>query len=579
MGLTPGSDFSLADSVPFAEPVKTSTSESRRPQMFPILSSADIGRLCRFGHRQRWPDGASMFEAGNAATGMLVLLEGSVQITQYDGLGHHADVVQQGPGQFIAEIGQLAGHPSLVSGRAVGNVEALVIDPESLRALVVAEADLGERIMRALILRRVALLETNTAAPVLVGPPGHANMVRLQGFLARNAHPHAELAMDDATALALLRQYAPTAEQLPLVVCPDGTVQLNPSEAELGRCLGLLPDLSGDKVYDIAVIGAGPAGLATAVYAASEGLSVVVLDAYAFGGQAGASARIENYLGFPTGISGQALAGRAFVQAEKFGARIAVPAVVEGLDCSACPRRIFIRGNPTVQAKAVVIASGAKYRHLHVENFARYDNAGVHYWASPIEGKLCRASEIMVVGAGNSAGQAIVYLSSQATKVHVLVRGASMEATMSSYLVERIRGLKNVEVHLRTEVVGLTGEDGELTAVTCRHRDTGEERHTPVRRLFLFIGADPNTDWLEGCPVVRDTKGFIVTGAPSDEPTARTPSPLETNLPGIFAVGDARAGSTKRVAAAVGEGAGVVAQIHAYLATLDAHAMPIKAQA
>jgi thioredoxin reductase (NADPH) len=569
---TASPDFLLADAVPHAELSRTPVAESRVHQMFPVLTPAEIERLGRFGQARQWPDGALMFEAGRIGAGMLVALKGRIAVTQYDGMGHHVVVVEQGPGEFLAEVGQLAGHPSLVSGRAIGDVEALVIDPESLRAVVVAEADLGERIMRALILRRVALLQTNTAAPVLVGHPGSAGMVRLQGFLARNAHPHSTLQPEDLAAAALLAFHKPSPHEMPLVVCPDGSVKKNPSEAELGRCLGLLPDLSGDHVYDAVVIGAGPAGLATAVYAASEGLSVLVLDSYAFGGQAGASARIENYLGFPTGISGQALAGRAFVQAEKFGARIAVPAIVSRLTCGGWPRRVEIEGNPPVLARAVVVASGAKYRRPDIPDLALYDNAGIHYWASPIEAKLCRQADVVVVGGGNSAGQAVVFLSGHARQVHLLIRGDSLEANMSSYLVNRVRGLANVELHLQTQIVALEGDSEGLSGVTWRHRLTGEQTREPIRRVFLFLGADPNTDWLRECGVALDAKGFVVTGQAQGEDSSRERLPLETSRSGVFAVGDARAGSTKRVAAAVGEGAAVVAQLHTYLATVhDSH--------
>jgi thioredoxin reductase (NADPH) len=569
MSPTEPADTSLADAVPIAEPAgRRPLIETRYHQMFPKLTAAEITRLRRFGETRRWPDGAKMYAAGSPAVGMLVVLEGVIAVSQYDGMGGHVPIVEQGPGDFLAEVGQLAGQPLLVSFRAKGEVEALVIPPESLRAVVIAEAELGERIMRALILRRVGLLETNTAAPVLVGEPGSAGMVHLQGFLSRNGHPYSTLGADTPVGAELLAFHRPAPEELPLVVCPDGSVKRNPSETELGRCLGLLPDLGGGHIYDAVVIGAGPAGLATAVYAASEGLSVLVLDSYAFGGQAGASARIENYLGFPTGISGMALAGRAMVQAEKFGARIAVPAVAQGLHCGAYPHRVDIIDNPPVLARAVVLASGAKYKRLALADLARYENAGIHFWASPIEAKLCRQTEVIVVGGGNSAGQAVAFLASHALRVHLLVRGASLHTNMSSYLVERVLGLENVEVHLGSEIVALEGDSEGLAGVTWHCRATNLEMRSPIRRVFLFLGADPNTDWLKDCHVALDEKGFVITGQGRDDETERDYLPLETNKPGIFAVGDVRAGSTKRVAAAVGEGAAVVAQLHAYLATL-----------
>ena len=350
-----------------------------------------------------------------------------------------------------------------------------------------------------------------------------------------------------------------TVADLPLVVCANGRVSHNPTEAEVARCLGLLPELDPDRIYDVIVVGAGPAGLATAVYAASEGLSVLVLDSRAPGGQAGASARIENYLGFPTGISGQALAGRAFVQAQKFGATVAVAATVARLECSARPMMLEMTDARQVRARAVVVASGAAYRSLGLEDVAQFDGRGVHYWASPIEAKLCRNEVVALVGAGNSAGQAVVYLASHAKHVHVLARGPDLAASMSRYLIDRIAGLANVTLHTRSVVTGLQGDEHGLTEVRWASPGREEICHA-IRRLFLFIGADPNTRWLEGCGMARDDKGFLVTGQ------AGVKLALQTSIPGVFAIGDVRAGSVKRVAAAVGEGAAAVAQVHAYLA-------------
>jgi thioredoxin reductase (NADPH) len=338
----------------------------------------------------------------------------------------------------------------------------------------------------------------------------------------------------------------------------------NPSEAELARCIGLLTPLDATKVYDVAIVGAGPAGLATAVYAASEGLSVLVLDCRAFGGQAGASARIENYLGFPTGISGMALMARAYNQAQKFGAELAIPSEVVRLQChpaSGCARfQLVLANEERASARAVVVASGVRYRRLDVANLAAFEGSSVHYWASPLEAQLCGGQEVALVGAGNSAGQAVVYLASQAAKVWLLARGASLAASMSRYLVDRIAALPNVEVLLQTEICALEGRDGVLEAV--RWRRGGEETRRPVRHLFLFIGADPNTAWLSKDEVALDEKGFVRTGADAGGDRR----PLETSRAGVFAIGDVRCGSVKRVAAAVGEGAQVVAALHAFLA-------------
>ena len=360
---------------------------------------------------------------------------------------------------------------------------------------------------------------------------------------------------------------------LPLMVCPNGTVLKCPTEAEAGVCLGITPELDPDKIYDVAVVGAGPAGLATAVYAGSEGLSVLVLDSKAFGGQAGASARIENYFGFPTGISGLALTARAFNQALKFGVEVAIPLEVERLDCGEADRRsgaahrLVLNNGVTVSAKTVVIASGARYRRPPIDNLAQFEGAGVSYWASPVEAKLCEGEEVALIGGGNSAGQAVVFLAPKVRKLHLVVRGEGLEASMSRYLIDRINALPNVELHTKTEIVGLEGgENGGLTGAVFRDKTTGETHTCHMRHLFLFIGADPNANWLTHCVEV-DGKGFVITGTGfADGGVEREVLPFETSRPGVFAIGDVRAGSTKRVAAAVGEGAAVVPQIHEVLA-------------
>ena len=554
--------------------------EPRRDQIFPKLSPAEITRLRRFGTVRTWQPGELLFEPNRSGTGMFVLLRGHILTTRKNGLGIEMPIIKGGPGHFTGEVGQLSGRPPLAYARALEEVEALVIDPPSLRAVVVVEAELGERIMRALILRRVGLIEIGGGGPLLIGPPGGASMVRLQGFLSRNGHPHVVLDPTlDSVAADVTKLHQPRPNELPLVVCPDGTVLKCPTERELARRLGLYIDLSADHVYDVAIVGAGPAGLAAAVYAASEGLSVLVLDTYSFGGQAGASARIENYLGFPTGISGQALAGRAYVQAQKFGAEMVVPVEVTSLDCSRLPLALKLDCGFEVSAKTLVVATGARYRRPAIPELDKYEGRGVYYWASPIEASLCKQEEVVLVGGGNAAGQAIVFLASHAAHVHHLIRGPDLAKSMSRYLIDRIGSLTNVTLYTESEIVAIEGCEEGVSGVHWHSRKNDGKHTKPIRRIFLFVGADPNTDWLANCGVKLNDKGFVCTGfdvspveyaGSTSLEKGRPPLPLETSVPGVFAIGDARANSTKRVAAAVGEGAAVVAQVHAWLASQKA---------
>ncbi|WP_244829089.1 FAD-dependent oxidoreductase [Caballeronia sp. TF1N1] len=546
---------------------------SRMHQMFPILTANEIERMSRFGSAARWRKGEWLFRTGDLGRGMVIVLSGSVRVTRRDALDRVHLVVEHGPGNFLAEVAQLSGKPCLVDGMAAEDVEGVVIPPERLRALLVAEAELGERIMRALILRRVGLIEKGSG-PVLLGQSDDGRLVSLQGFLRRNGHPHTVIdACTDPDAIALLERISASKADFPLVICPDGTVLRAPTENQVATQLGWLPEFDPSHVYDVAIVGAGPAGLATAVYAASEGLSVAVFDCRAPGGQAGASSRIENYLGFPTGISGQALAGRAFVQAQKFGAHIAIPTRIKALHCGATPIRIELENGTCVATQTVVIASGAAYRRPAIAGLEKYEGHGTYYWASPVEAKLCKNSEVVLVGGGNSAGQAAVYLASHAKHVDVLIRGAGLAASMSHYLVERIASLPNVTVRTHTEIASLEGDDRMLSAVVCKTPE-GPWR-LESRHLFLFTGADPNTDWLTNCNVNTDEKGFVLTGPEAHEGRTQGVMMLETSVQGVFAIGDVRSSSTKRVAAAVGEGAAVVAQIHGLLARRQAVPAPV----
>lgn len=539
----------------------------RYEQTFPTLTLAEIDRLRRFGEVRRYADGDYLYKAGQPAPNAYVVISGLVAITQRDGLGHVTPVIEQGPGQFLGEVGQLSSQPALVDGRAEGDVEALLISPERLRTLLVTEAVLGERIMRALILRRVALIDSGQSGAVLVGPQNSSGMVRLRGFLSRNGEPHHVLdPAEDAEARQLIQRCTIQPADLPLVICPNGTVLKNPTEAELARAVGMVGATAKD-LYDVAVVGAGPAGLSTAVYAASEGLSVVVLDQRAFGGQAGASARIENYFGFPTGITGMALAGRAYLQAQKFGAEMLIPAEVKTLDCAARDGHfaLHLADGERVRARSVVIASGARYRRPSIERLSDFEGKGVWYWASPIEARMVAGEEVILVGGGNSAGQAAVFLSDHAAKVRVMVRSPNLAASMSRYLIDRIEGTANIELMTHSEIAELHG-DADLERVSWRHRGTGDIATDPVRNVFLFAGAEPATGWLDGCGVAVDKHGFVITGTGKVCASGRPFGALESSVPGVFAVGDVRSGSVKRVGGAIGEGAQVVATLHGFLA-------------
>ncbi len=543
---------------------QSATLVARRDQTFPTLSPDDIDRMRRFGEAASYPAGNSIFKTGELAPGLVVVVSGKVEVTQDD--DRRETIVVHGPGNFLGELAQLSNRPSLVTAEAIEPVESFVIPSRRLRDLLVQEAALGERIMRALILRRVGLLESGASGPIIVGREDGVDTLRLQSFLSRSGHPHRVLDSDaDPCARTLIERFHVDRHHLPIVLCPNGKLLLNPGERELARCIGLVRPIDPSKLYDVAIIGAGPAGLAAAVYAASEGLSVIVLDCRAFGGQAGASSRIENYLGFPTGISGMALMARAYNQAQKFGVEMAIPDEARHLGIAAGEvgdeYRLSIGDDETVRARTVIVASGARYRRLDMPNLAQFEGSCVHYWASPIEARLCGGQEVALVGAGNSAGQAAVFLSAHVKRVWLLARGASLGASMSRYLVERIEAQRNIDVLTGTAITALEGQDGNLKSVRWLNH-AREETVRPIRHVFLFIGADPNTDWLARSDIALDAKGFIRTGPGAGQERHL----LETSRSGVFAIGDVRSGSIKRVAAAVGEGAQVVAALHGYLA-------------
>lgn len=568
MTATP-SPASLSAGAPDPAPLPSANLEQRRHQIYPVLCEVDLLHVRQFAETRRYRDGEAVFEAGQSAPAVLFILSGELLLRRHDGFGVNQPMALLGPGQFSGEEGQLAGRAAMEDAYAVGALEALALSSESLRMLLIAQAELGERIVRAMILRRVALMQNNSGGPVIIAPHGHPGIRDLERFLSSNGHPYSlhDPALDPAAA-AMAERLDAGPDDWPLVICPSATPKRNPSLAELGACIGLLQQCVPGKVWDVAVVGGGPAGLATAVYAASEGLSVVVLETFSYGGQAAASARIENYLGFPTGISGGALTGRAYVQAEKFGVEVAIPASAAGLEAEGDRLRITLcEGLGEVQARSVVLACGARYRRPSLANLKRLEGRGVYYWASSLETRLCKGHEVILVGGGNSAGQAAVFLAGHAARVRMLVRRDGLAATMSSYLVERIAATPNIDLHTCAEIAGLVDTEQGLERVQVRDLRTGLETDFDIRHVFLFIGADPNTGWLHGSAVELDRNGFICSGSDvTARAGVRPRRMLETSMSGVFAIGDVRAGSTKRVAAAVGEGAAVVSQIHQHLA-------------
>ena len=532
----------------------------RREQIFPVLTEAQLQRIAHYGTRRAVRDGEILFRQGDEGVHFFVVLSGELDVVRPEGDGERL-VVRHQPGNFTGETAMLSGRRALATGWVRGDGEVVDIPPSALRNLVVTDAELSELLMRAFILRRVALISNHLGDAVVLGSRHCAKTLGIREFLERNGHPYLYLDVEqDEGARALVERFQIGPHDIPVLICRGTKVLRAPSNAEVADCLGFNAGISTDAVRDIVVVGAGPAGLSAAVYAASEGLDVLVLESNAPGGQAGSSSKIENYLGFPTGISGQALAGRAFTQAQKFGANVAVGLTVKRLDCSVRPYAVVLESGERIRARAIIIASGARYRRLGVENLGRFENAGVYYGATFVESRLAEGEEAIVIGGGNSAGQAAVYLSGIARHVHMLVRSGGLADSMSRYLIRRIEESPAITLRTRHEIVGLLG-DGELTGVQWRNGATGAVEERPVRHVFCMMGADPCTGWLEGC-LALDEKGFVKTGqdltaedlSGSGWALSRHPLLLETSRPGIFAVGDVRSGNVKRVASAVGEG-------------------------
>jgi thioredoxin reductase (NADPH) len=535
---------------------------AREAQTFPRVTPEMAARISAYGSEERLPDGTPVFTRGERSVDFFFVLEGAIEIFDLDDEGRPHVFTVHGERQFTGELDLFNDRQILVSGRTRGDSRVVRVRRADFRRMVSSETDIGEIIMRAFILRRVGLIRHAQGGVVLIGAGHGADTLRLQRFLTRNGYPHRLLDVNtDPDARGFLECFQLTPDQLPVVIAPGERVLRNPSTASLADDLGLSETVDAAHAYDVAVVGAGPAGLAAAVYAASEGLETVVLEALAPGGQAGTSSKIENYLGFPTGISGQALAGRAQVQAQKFGARLIISRAVTGIDCESTPYRLSLEDGRTVSARAVVIATGARYRKLDVPQLARFEGQGIHYAATAMESSLCGGEEVVVVGGGNSAGQAAMFLARTVSHLHLLVRSGGLAATMSDYLVRRIQSSPRITLHTHTEITALDG-DTLLRRVTWVHKPTGDITTRDIGNVFVMIGAEPNTEWLNGC-LELDGKGFIQTGlAPDGHALA---SPYATSRPGIYAVGDVRSGSVKRVASSVGEGSVVVQAIHGFL--------------
>jgi thioredoxin reductase (NADPH) len=544
------------------------TQSSGMERMFPTLTAAQIERIAARGRVRAMLPGEVLIEAGAQIVPFFVVRRGQVDILLPSGISETL-VAVHGPGQFTGEVNMLSGRPALVRARVSEPGEVIELDRERFLTLVQTDSELSELIMRAFILRRVELIAHGLGDVVLVGSNHCSGTLRVKEFLTRNGHPYAYIDLDrDADVQVLLDRFHVDAGDVPVLICRGEVVLRNPTNQQIADCLGFNEAIDQTQIRDVVIVGAGPAGLAAAVYAASEGLDVLVLETNAPGGQAGSSSKIENYLGFPTGISGQALAGRAYTQAQKFGAQVVIAKGAKQLECERKPYAIGIDGSGRVPARTIIIATGAAYRKPSLDNLSQFEGAGVYYGATFMEAQLCRGEEVVVVGGGNSAGQAAVFLAQTTKRVHVLVRSSGLAESMSRYLIRRIEQNPAIVLRTSTEIVALEGSN-HLERVRWRDHQSGNTETHNIRHLFLMTGAVPSTQWLEGC-VALDGKGFIKTGPDLSQedlavarwPLARAPHLLETSRPGVFAVGDVRGGNVKRVASAVGEGSIAISFVH-----------------
>lgn len=546
-----------------------------RTQTFPVLTTAQIDRIRSLGKVRRVVAGEILFEPGDMDVPFFVLLSGAMEIVQPDYTGERPIATHGRQGEFTGEITMISGKRCLVRGRVTKPGEFVELTGQGLRSLIGRDAELSEIFMRAFILRRLELINRGQGNLILMGSRHSAQTLRLREFLNRNGHPYTYVDLEtDKTSQEILDRFAVRVDEIPVIICgATGCVFRNPTVQKLAEGLGFNVGIDESQVRDLIIVGAGPSGLAAAVYAGSEGLDVLVIETEAPGGQAGSSSKIENYLGFPTGLSGQELANRAIVQAQKFGAKMMIAHDVVQLDCAKRPYKVVLDNGTKLATRSLVIATGAQYNKPRIPNLEKFEGQGVYYGATFMEAQLCEQEEAIVVGGGNSAGQAAVYLSQTASKVHVLVRSGQLSDTMSRYLIQRIEQNPAIELHYKTEIAALEG-DVRLERVTWRDNTSGSTSVRDIRHVFIMAGASPRTDWLHGC-LALDEKGFILTGRDMDVasekpvwPLQRPPQMLETSLPGVFAVGDVRAGNVKRVASAVGEGSIAIHLVHRTLAEL-----------
>jgi thioredoxin reductase (NADPH) len=540
---------------------------SRIEKIFPKLTPAQISRIASYGHTRSVQPGEVLIEQGDTSMPFFVVITGEIEIVRPFG-AHETLITIHGNSEFTGDVNMLSSRKSLVRARASKLSELIELDHKDLRRLVQTDAELSDILMRAFILRRVEVIAAGVGDIVLVGSTHSAGTLRIKEFLMRNGHPYSYIDLDrDSDVQNLLDSFQILSSEIPVVIYRGQLVLRNPSNQQIADCLGFNEPIDQTQVSDLVVIGAGPSGLAAAVYGASEGLDVVVLETSSPGGQAGSSSKIENYLGFPTGISGQDLAGRAYVQAQKFGSKMLI-ARATGILCDRKPYIVQVEDGSRIPARTILIATGAQYRKLPLENLSKFEGAGVYYGATFVERQLCGGEEVIVVGGGNSAGQAAVFLAQTANRIHILVRSSSLASNMSRYLIRRIEGSPNIIVRPHTEIVALEGNN-RLESVSWRNNQTGQTEQHNLRHIFVMTGADPNTGWLNGC-ISLDAKGFINTGpdlSSENLSTAgwelkRQPYLLETSLPGVFAAGDVRSGSIKRVASAVGEGSTAISFVH-----------------